>query len=35
MKNQFWKEKYPKVFTGKMGKLKNYQLKFHDQDQES
>jgi hypothetical protein len=27
--NQYWKNKYPNVFSDKIGKLKNFQLKFH------
>ncbi len=27
--NQYWKNKYPNVFSDKIGKLKNFKLKFH------
>ena len=27
--NQYWKNKYPNVFSDKIGKLKNFQLKFY------
>jgi hypothetical protein len=26
---QYWKDKFPSVFSGKIGKLKDFQLKLH------
>ncbi len=32
---QYWKNKYPNVFTDKKGKLKNFQLQFHIEKSET